>query len=109
MASALRRLSSRCLQQLTLEADDGMAPLVPAVVPLCEERNAARLLANLDQLSDEQGALLAICWLGRTTVPGIRIRHLHEDGTKQESYLFCAISWRIPSMSSWMLYWWRAR
>jgi hypothetical protein len=31
------------------------------------------------------------------------------QASKKENYLFCATSWRIPSMSSWMLYWCRAR
>jgi acyl transferase domain-containing protein/acyl carrier protein len=51
---------TQVIEQLTTEAADPITPLTPAVAPLGEQQNAERLLANLDQLSDEQvSALLA--------------------------------------------------
>jgi len=51
---------TQVLEQLTTEAADPITPLTPAVAPLGDQQNAERLLANLDQLSDEQvSALLA--------------------------------------------------
>ena len=51
---------TQVLDQLTTKAADPITPLTPAVAPLGERQNAERLLANLDQLSDEQvSALLA--------------------------------------------------
>jgi phthiocerol/phenolphthiocerol synthesis type-I polyketide synthase D len=42
------------LDQLAREAADPTRPLDPAVAPWGGQRDAERLLANLDQLSDEQ-------------------------------------------------------
>jgi acyl transferase domain-containing protein/acyl carrier protein len=51
---------TQVLDQLAEEAADPTAPLVPAVAQPGEPRDAARLLAGLDQLSDEQvGSMLA--------------------------------------------------
>ena len=50
---------TQVLDQLTAEAANPTTPLAPKVVSPGEWRNAERLLANLDQLSDEQvGSLL---------------------------------------------------
>jgi acyl carrier protein len=51
---------TQVLAQLAAEAADPTTPLVPAAARTGDQRNAERLLANLDQLSDEQvGAMLA--------------------------------------------------
>jgi NAD(P)-dependent dehydrogenase (short-subunit alcohol dehydrogenase family)/acyl carrier protein len=51
---------TQVLEQLAAEAADPVIPLAPAVAPLGERRDAERLLANLDQMSDEQvNSLLA--------------------------------------------------
>ncbi len=49
---------TQVLEQLATEAADPTMPLAPAVAPLGEQRTAERLLANLDQLSDEQVSAL---------------------------------------------------
>src|ERR1019366_8113271 len=45
---------TQVLEQLAVGADDLAMPLAPAVAPPGEQQTAERLLANLDQLSDEQ-------------------------------------------------------
>jgi len=51
---------TQVLAQLAADAADPTTPLVPAAARTGDQRNAERLLANLDQLSDEQvGAMLA--------------------------------------------------
>jgi len=51
---------TQVLEQLTTETANPITPLAPAVAQPGEQRNAKRLLANLDQLSDEQvGSLLS--------------------------------------------------
>jgi myxalamid-type polyketide synthase MxaE and MxaD len=45
---------TQVLEQLAAEAADPIMPLAPAVAPLDGRRDAERLLASLDQLSDEQ-------------------------------------------------------
>ena len=52
------------LHELTAEIDDPAALRIPAAEPLGESQNAARLLANLDQLSDEQVSSLLTEMLG---------------------------------------------
>jgi len=50
---------TQVLDQLAADAANPMTPLAPAVAQPGDQRNAERLLANLDQLSDEQvGSLL---------------------------------------------------
>jgi myxalamid-type polyketide synthase MxaE and MxaD len=50
---------TQVLDQLATEAANPTTPLAPAFAPPGEQRNAEHLLANLDQLSDEQvGSLL---------------------------------------------------
>jgi myxalamid-type polyketide synthase MxaE and MxaD len=49
---------TQVLEQLATEAADPTMPPAPAVAPLEEQRNAERLLANLDQLTDEQVSAL---------------------------------------------------
>ena len=49
---------TQVLEQLATEAADPTMPPAPAVAPLGERQNAERLLANLDQLSDEQVSAL---------------------------------------------------
>jgi len=51
---------TQVLDQLAAEAADATMPLAPAVAELGAQWNAEHLLANLDQLSDEQvSSLLA--------------------------------------------------
>jgi myxalamid-type polyketide synthase MxaE and MxaD len=53
------QLVTEVLDQLAAEAANPLTPLAPAVVQPEEQRDADRLLASLDQLSDEQvGSLL---------------------------------------------------
>ena len=49
---------TQVLEQLATEAADPTMPPAPAVAPLGEQRTAERLLANLDQLTDEQVSAL---------------------------------------------------
>jgi acyl carrier protein len=50
---------TQVLDQLAAETANPVAPLAPVIALAGEQRNAERLLANLDQLSDEQvGSLL---------------------------------------------------
>ena len=50
---------TQVLGQLAAEAANPTTPLAPAIAQPAEQRNAEHLLANLDQLSDEQvGSLL---------------------------------------------------
>lgn len=51
---------TQVLDQLTAEAANPITPLASGIAQPGEQRNAERLLANLEQLSDEQvGSLLA--------------------------------------------------
>ena len=51
---------TQVLDQLAAETANPVIPLVPVIAHAGEQRNAERLLANLDQLSDEQvGSLLS--------------------------------------------------
>ncbi len=52
------------LHELTAEIDDTATLRIPAAEPPGESQNAARLLANLDQLSDEQVSSLLTEMLG---------------------------------------------
>jgi acyl transferase domain-containing protein/acyl carrier protein len=49
---------TQVLEQLTTEAADPTMSPAPAVAPLEEQQNAERLLASLDQISDEQVSAL---------------------------------------------------
>jgi acyl transferase domain-containing protein/acyl carrier protein len=55
---------TQVLDQLAAEAVNPTTPLAPAVAPPVEQRNAERLLANLDQLSDENVDSLLTDMLG---------------------------------------------
>jgi myxalamid-type polyketide synthase MxaE and MxaD len=59
---------AQVLDQLAAEAANPTTPLVPAVPQPGEQRNAERLLANLDQLSDEQVGSLLTDMLGEEKV-----------------------------------------
>jgi acyl carrier protein len=51
---------TQVLAQLAAEVADPSTPLVPTIAQTDDQRNAERMLANLDRLSDEQvGAMLA--------------------------------------------------
>jgi hypothetical protein len=57
---------AQVLDQLATEAANPTTPLAPAVAQPAEQQNAERLLADLDQLSDEQVVHCSpICWLRR--------------------------------------------
>ena len=56
---------TQVLDQLACEDANSTTPLAPAVVQLEGRRNAERLLANLDQLSDEQVGSLLTDMLGQ--------------------------------------------
>lgn len=60
---------TQVLEQLAAEVVDPTTPLAPVVAQAEEQRNAARLLANLDQLSDEQVGSLLIDMLGDRPSP----------------------------------------
>jgi myxalamid-type polyketide synthase MxaD len=49
---------TQVLEQLATDVADPIMPLAPAIAPLVERQNAERLLADLDQLSDEQVSAL---------------------------------------------------
>jgi hypothetical protein len=49
---------TQVLEQLATETADPTMPPAPVVAPLGEQRTAERLLANLDQLTDEQVSAL---------------------------------------------------
>jgi acyl carrier protein len=51
---SIEQAVTQVLDQLAAEAANPTTPLAPAVAPPAEQRNAERLLANLDQLSDEK-------------------------------------------------------
>jgi NAD(P)-dependent dehydrogenase (short-subunit alcohol dehydrogenase family)/acyl carrier protein len=59
---------TQVLDQLAAEAANPTTPLAPAVAPPGEQRNAERLLANLDRLSDEQVGSLLTDMLGEEKV-----------------------------------------
>jgi len=59
---------TQVLDQLTAEAANPTTPLAPAVTKPGDQRNAERLLANLDQLSDEQVGSLLTDMLGEEKV-----------------------------------------
>jgi myxalamid-type polyketide synthase MxaD len=59
---------TQVLDQLAAEAANPTTPLVPAVAPPGEQHNAERLLADLDQLSDEQVGSMLTDMLGEEKV-----------------------------------------
>ena len=59
---------TQVLDQLAAEAANPTTSLAPAVVQPGEGQNAERLLANLDQLSDEQVGSLLTDMLGEEKV-----------------------------------------
>jgi myxalamid-type polyketide synthase MxaE and MxaD len=59
---------TQVLDQLEAEVANPTTPLAPAVAQPGEQRNAERLLANLDQLSDEQVGSLLTDMLGEEKV-----------------------------------------
>jgi myxalamid-type polyketide synthase MxaE and MxaD len=59
---------TQVLDQLAAEAANPTTPLAPAVAQAGEQRNAERLLANLDQLSDEKVDSLLTDMLGKEKV-----------------------------------------
>jgi hypothetical protein len=59
---------TQVLDQLAADAANPTPPPAPAVAQPVEQRNAERLLANLDQLSDEQVGSLLTDMLGEEKV-----------------------------------------